>query len=130
VAAEVTARQAGNPLVDVPHVLLGLLGQRAALAARAIAAQGIDLDTLQAAVTNVLDPPAGPLPEHIPFSPAAKKTLELTLREALRLGHNYIGTEHILLALLSDDTPTAVLLAGFGLNRDEAETWLLAQLAP
>jgi len=128
VAAEASARQAGNEFVDVPHVVLGLLAQREALAARAIEAQGIDLDVLQAAVTNLLEPPGGPLPEHIPFSPAAKKTLELTMREALRLGHNYIGTEHILLAVLSDDTPTAVVLAGFGLRRSEAETWLAAHL--
>jgi hypothetical protein len=128
VAAEAAARQAGNQFVDVPHVLLGLLAQRTALAARAIAAQEVDLDTLEAALMNLLEPPGGPLPEHIPFSPAAKKTLELTLREALRLGHNYIGTEHILLAVLTDDTPTAALLGGFGVKRDEAETWLLAQL--
>jgi len=127
-AAEAIARHAGNQFVDVPHVVLGLLAQRQALAARAIAAQGVDLDTLAAALTNMLEPPGGAGPEHIPFSPAAKKTLELTQREALRLGHNYIGTEHILLAVLGGDTPTAVVLAGFGVKRDEAETWLLAQL--
>src|SRR5205814_1033910 len=114
--------------VDVPHVALGLLAQRQALAARAIAAQRVDLDTLQAALTNMLEPPGGALPEHIPFSPAAKKTLELTLQEALRLGHNYIGTEHLLLAVLGGDTPTAGVLAGFGVKRDEAERWLLGQL--
>jgi len=128
VAAEATARQAGNQVVDVPHVMLGLLAQRPALAARAIAAQGVDLDVLQAALGNLLEPADEPLPEHLPFSPAAKKTLELALREAIRLGHNYIGTEHILLAVLSDDTRTAVLLGGFGVRRDAAESWLLAQL--
>jgi ATP-dependent Clp protease ATP-binding subunit ClpA len=128
VTAEAEARQAGSDVVDVPHVMLGLLAERQALAARAIEAQGVDLDTLHAAITNLVEPGNGPLPEHIPFSPAAKKTLELTLREALRLGHNYIGTEHILLAVLGDDTPTAVVLGGVGVKRDEAETWLLEQL--
>jgi hypothetical protein len=129
VSAEAEARQAGNDHVDVPHVMLGLLDEREALAARAIAAQGVDLDALRAAVRNLLEPPGGPLPEHLPFAPAAKKTLELTLREALRLGHNYIGTEHVLLAVLGDDTATAVLLTGFGVDRDQAEAWLKAQLA-
>jgi hypothetical protein len=128
VAAEAEARRAGNTFVDVPHVMLGLLGEREALAARAIGAQGVDLDALRTAVANLLDAPGGPLPEHIPFSPAAKQTLEVTLREALRLGHNYIGTEHILLAILDDDTPTAVLLNGFGVGRDQAEAWLMEQL--
>ena len=129
VTAEAEARQAGNDVVDVPHVMLGLIAEREALAARAIAARGVDLDTLRAAVANLLEPASGPLPEHIPFSPAAKKTLELTLQEALRLGHNYIGTEHILLAILGDDTPTTVVLNGFRVERDQTEAWLLAQLA-
>ena len=128
VTAEAEARRAGNPSVDVPHVVLGLLAEREALGARAIAAQGVDLDTVQVAISNLLEPAGGPLPEHLPFSAAAKKALELTLREALRLGHNYIGTEHILLAVLSDDTTAAVVLDGLGVNRDEAEQWLLAHL--
>ncbi len=80
-------------------------------------------------MANLVEPGSGPLPEHIPFSPAAKRTLELTLRQALRLGHNYIGTEHILLAVLDDDTPTAVVLSGLGVDRDQAEAWLIEQLA-
>jgi ATP-dependent Clp protease ATP-binding subunit ClpA len=109
-------------------VLLGLLSEREALAARAIEAQGVDLHALRTAAGNLLEPPAGPLPDHLPFSPAAKRTLELTLREALRLGHNYIGTEHVLLAVLGDDTPTAVVLQGFGVDRQRAEAWLTAEL--
>jgi ATP-dependent Clp protease ATP-binding subunit ClpA len=67
------------------------------------------------------------LPEHLPFSPAAKKTLQLTLREALRLGHNYIGTEHVLLAVLSDDTPSAMVLSGLGVDRQRVDAWLIDQ---
>ena len=66
-----------------------------------------------------------PLPEHIPFSPAAKKLLQLTLREALRMGHNYVGTEHVLLAVLGDDTPSAVVLSGLGVDHDAAEAWII-----
>ena len=82
-----------------------------------------------AAVATLLGPAGGPLPEHIPFSPAAKKLLELTLREALRMGHNYVGTEHMLLAVLSDDSPSAIVLSGLGVDRDAAEAWLVAQLS-
>jgi Clp amino terminal domain, pathogenicity island component len=128
VTAEAEARRAGNEQVDVPHVLLGLLSEREALAARAIEAQGVDLDALRTAAGNLLEPPGGPLLDHLPFSPAAKRTLERTLREALRLGHNYIGTEHVLLAVLGDDTPTAVVLQGFGVDRQRAEAWLTAEL--
>jgi Clp amino terminal domain, pathogenicity island component len=128
VTAEAEARRAGNDHVDVPHVVLGLLAEREALAARALEAQGVDLDVLGGAVTALVEPPGGPLPEHIPFSPAAKRTLELTLREALRFGHNYIGTEHVLLAILGDDTSSAALLRSFGVDREQAEAWLTEQL--
>jgi Clp amino terminal domain, pathogenicity island component len=129
VRAEAEARQAGHDHVGVEHVVLGLLDQREALAARAIEAQGVSLDDARVAIVNLLGPAGGPLPEHIPFSPAAKKLLELTLREALRMGHNYVGTEHVLLAVLSDDTPSAIVLSGIGVERDAAEAWITAQLA-
>ena len=64
------------------------------------------------------------------FSRGAKKTLELALREALHLGHNYIGTEHILLGLLrNEDELAAELLSGLGVTRDRAEEWLRVELA-
>jgi hypothetical protein len=128
VAAEAEARQAGSAQVDGAHVVLGLLSERDALAARALEAQGVDLDALRADVTALLPPPGGPLPDHIPFSPAAKTTLELTLGEALRLGHNYIGTEHMLLAVLDGDGPARAALVGRGVDRDQAEAWLMDQL--
>jgi ClpA/ClpB-like protein len=127
--AEAEARQAGHDHVGVEHVVLGLLDQREALAARAIEAQGVSLDDARVAMVNLLGPIGGPLPEHIPFSPAAKKLLELTLREALRMGHNYVGTEHVLLAVLGDDTPSAIVLRGLGVERVAAEAWITAQLA-
>ena len=127
--AEAEARQAGHDHVGVEHVVLGLLDEREALAARAIEAQGVALDDARVAIVNLLGPVGGPLPEHIPFSPAAKKLLELTLREALRMGHNYVGTEHVLLAVLDDDTPSAIVLRGLGVERVAAEAWITEQLA-
>jgi len=125
-ASENHARTARNPSVDVPHIMLGLLEEREGLAVLALQAQGVDLDHVSAGVRTLFGPTVDALPEHIPFSPASKRTLELTLRKALLMGHNYIGTEHILLAVLSDDTPTAALLRGFGIDGDKAEEWVIS----
>jgi hypothetical protein len=128
VAAEAEARTAGNDQVDVTHVVLGLLSEPEALAGLALEAQGVDLDALRDRAAGLLPPPGGPVPEHIPFSPSAKATLERTLAEALRLGHNYIGTEHILLAVLAGDGPATAVLTGAGVDRAAAEAWLTEQL--
>ena len=109
-------------------MVLGLLAEREALAARALAPRASISTCWAPPSPRSLEPQGGPLPEHIPFSPAAKRTLELTLREALRFGHNYIGTEHVLLAVLGDDTPSAALLRSFGVDREQAEAWLREQL--
>ncbi len=106
VESQNTAHAAGNDEIAPAHLLLGLFADPASLAARLLAGHAIDA----AAVANVLTlPPRRPdVPALIPFNGPAKKVLELTFREALRLGHNYIGTEHVLLALLEaegDDGP-------------------------
>ena len=129
VLAEEHARSAGNPYVGVEHILLALLDVPEGLAVRAIVAQGISLDVVRertlAALHARTEVPAG----HIPFTGSSKKLLQLTLREALRLGHNYIGTEHMLLAMLGDtDSPAEMILREAGVDRDTAETWLLAHL--
>jgi hypothetical protein len=129
VRSEGEARQAGHDHVGVEHVALGVFGEREGLAALAIVAQGVSVDEARAAVATLLGPGGGELPTHIPFSPAAKRLLELTLREALRMGHNYVGTEHLLLAILSDDTPTAAALGALGLDHDATDAWITAQLA-
>jgi ATP-dependent Clp protease ATP-binding subunit ClpA len=99
-AAQNEARAADNDQIRPEHLLLGLLSEPDALAAGAIVAQGVPLETVRQTVTTALPPAADQVPELIPYEPQARKALELTFREALRLGHNYIGTEHILLALL------------------------------
>lgn len=131
VGASLHARKARHSQIGTEHVLLGLLDEPDGLAAKAIAAQGIAIDQVRDAATAVLGPAGDGVPTgHIPFGPDAKKLLQLTLREALRLGHNYIGTEHILLALLRDkDSTGGLVLAGAGVGRKATEQWLIAQLA-
>ncbi|GAB2862813.1 Clp protease N-terminal domain-containing protein [Streptomyces deserti] len=110
------------------HLVLGLLAEREGLAAKAIAAQGVTLDAVREAATAALPPAADEVPELVPYGPAAKKVLELTFREALRLGHNYIGTEHLLLALLEHENGTGVL-SGLGIDKARTEEYVTEVLA-
>jgi hypothetical protein len=127
-AAQEEARAAGNAQVLPAHLLLGLLSQPDALAGQAIVAQGVTLDAVRAAAAATLPPSEGPSPELIPYDGAAKKVLELTFREALRLGHNYVGTEHLLLALLEHEDGRGVL-AGLGVDKAAVEAFVAAALA-
>ncbi|GHH55761.1 ATP-dependent Clp protease ATP-binding subunit ClpA [Streptomyces umbrinus] len=116
------AKSAGNDLIRTEHLVLGLITEAEGLGAKAITAQGVTLDTVREAATAALPPSAADVPALIPFDSNAKKALELTFREALRLGHNYIGTEHILLALLEQEAGTgAGLLGGLGVDKAAAE---------
>ncbi|MFD3307844.1 Clp protease N-terminal domain-containing protein [Streptomyces sp. NPDC058694] len=114
------AKNAGNDLIRTEHLILGLVTEPEGLGAKAITAQGITLDAVREAATAALPPSADDVPALIPFDSGAKKSLELTFREALRLGHNYIGTEHILLALLEHEAGTG-LLSGLGVDKAAAE---------
>jgi hypothetical protein len=125
VHAQQEARDAGNDSVQTTHLVLGLVDEPGGLAAQAIVAQGVAGDTVRAVLRAALGPAVEAVPAHVPFSADAKKLLGLTLREALRLGHNYIGTEHILLALLGDEqTPGGALLGALGVERVATEAWL------
>ncbi|MEV4036443.1 Clp protease N-terminal domain-containing protein [Streptomyces umbrinus] len=116
------AKSAGNDLIRTEHLVLGLIAEPEGLGAKAITAQGVTLDAVREAATAALPPSAADVPALIPFDSNAKKALELTFREALRLGHNYIGTEHILLALLEQEAGTgAGLLGGLGVDKAAAE---------
>jgi hypothetical protein len=127
-AAQNEARAAGNDEIGPEHLLLGLLREPDALAAQAIVAQGVSLETVRPTVTATLPPPAGQVPDLIPYDPRARKVLELTFREALRMGHNYIGTEHILLALLELEDGEGAL-AGLGVGKAASEAAVTAALA-
>jgi hypothetical protein len=107
VAAQEEARTASNAEIVPEHLVLGLLSEPDGLGAKAILAQGVTFDAVRRTVT--LPPAAEQLPALIPFDQRAKKALELTFREALRMGHNYVGTEHMLLALLELEDGTGVL---------------------
>jgi len=128
VAAQKEAHAAGSDLIRPGHLVLGLLSEPDSIAVRSIVAQGVQPETVKRAVTAALPPAAGPVPALIPFDPQAKKALELTFREALRMGHNYVGTEHILLALLELEKGTGVL-TGLGLDKAAAEDYVTAAAA-
>jgi len=120
-AAHDEARAAGHHLVRPEHLVLGLLVEPLGLGAQAIAAQGVSAEAVRSAVAAVLPPRAAePAPEAIPHDVAVRKVLDLCFREALRLGHNYIGTEHILLALL-EFSDGAGVLTGLGIDKAKAE---------
>jgi hypothetical protein len=127
-AAQNEARAAGNDQIVPGHLVLGLLSEPDSVGAAAIVAQGVSLDAARQAATAALPPPAAEVPAVIPFDQQARKALELTFREALRLGHNYIGTEHILLALLELEDGTGVL-TGLGIAKDAATAHITATLA-
>ena len=128
VAAQNEARAAGNATITPAHLVLGLLSEPEGLAAKAIAGQGIDVARVRSTAATTLPQVVEDLPELIPFDAQAQKALELTFRVALRLGHNYIGTEHILLALLDLEDGTGVL-AGLGVDRERAEVDVTAAVA-
>jgi Clp amino terminal domain, pathogenicity island component len=120
------AHAAGNTEIGPEHLVLGLLHEPSGLAALVFQSRGLTLDAVRAAVT--LPPGVAQVPELVPFNPQAKKALELTFREALRLGHNYIGTEHLLLALLELEDGTGPL-SSLGLTKEVAEEHITATLA-
>jgi hypothetical protein len=128
IAAQNEAHSAGNDQIRPEHLVLGLLTDPDALAAKAIVAQGVSLQAAREAATTALPPAADQMPALIPFDPQAKKALELTFREALRMGHNYIGTEHILLAQLELEDGSGVL-TGLGLDKAAAEAYVTTAVA-
>jgi len=122
------AKSAGNTEILPAHLVLGLLAEPEGIGAKAITAQGVTLDAVREAAKAVLPPNAGDVPALIPFAPPAKKALELTFREALRLGHNYVGTEHILLALLEFENGEGIL-SGTGVHKAAAEEYTAEAIA-
>ncbi|MWA07465.1 ATP-dependent Clp protease ATP-binding subunit [Actinomadura sp. LD22] len=128
VGSQNEARAAGSAEITPAHLVLGLIADPESLACKAITAQDVLLDTVRQAATAALPPESAEVPALIPFDQDAKKALELTFREALRLGHNYIGTEHILLALLEHENGKGVL-AEAGVTKPAAEAHITAALA-
>ncbi|NUS73063.1 MAG: ATP-dependent Clp protease ATP-binding subunit [Corynebacteriales bacterium] len=120
VLAQEEARMLNHNYIGTEHILLGLIHEGEGVAAKALESLGISLEGVRQQVEEIIgqgqQAPAG----HIPFTPRAKKVLELSLREALQLGHNYIGTEHILLGLIREGEGVAaqvLVKLGADLNR-------------
>jgi ATP-dependent Clp protease ATP-binding subunit ClpA len=130
VAAQEEARLLKHNHIGTEHILLALLDAPDSMAAKVLHQLGYDKATAQVDIAAVVEPGTANRSGHIPFTPRAKKTLELALREATQLHHNYIGTEHILLGILSDDQDSsAQALAALGVTHEAAETWFVAKLA-
>jgi hypothetical protein len=102
VLAQEEARHLDHNYIGTEHILLGLIHEREGVAARALTELGISLEAVRSEVVEIVGHGAEAPTGHIPFTPRAKKVLELSLREAMSLGHNYIGTEHILLGLIRE----------------------------
>lgn len=127
-AAQEEARAVGNLETRPEHLVLGLLAEPKSLAVKVIKAKGISEDAVRRVAAAALPAATGdPVPALIPFDAQARKALELTFREALRLGHNYIGTEHLLLALLDQENGSGVL-SGLGLDKDAVQADVVALL--
>jgi ATP-dependent Clp protease ATP-binding subunit ClpC len=102
VLAQEEARLLNHNYIGTEHILLGLIHEGEGVAARALESMGISLESVRFQVVEIIGQGSQAPSGHIPFTPRAKKVLELSLREALQLGHNYIGTEHILLGLIRE----------------------------
>jgi len=102
VKAQDEARFLKQNYIGTEHILLGLIDEKEGIAAKVFQELDIAFDSIRAAIKDVVTEGSSESYEHIPFTPRAKKVLELSLREALQMGHNYIGTEHILLGLLRE----------------------------
>ena len=120
VVAQEEARILNHNYIGTEHLLLGLIRESEGVAAKALESLGISLEAVRHQVEETIGQGQGPQQGHIPFTPRAKKVLELSLREAHQLGHNYIGTEHILLGLIREGEGVAaqvLVKLGADLNR-------------
>jgi ATP-dependent Clp protease ATP-binding subunit ClpC len=102
VLAQEEARALNHNYIGTEHILLGLIHEGEGVAAKALESMGISLEAVRTEVEDIIGTGGHPPSGYIPFTPRAKKVLELALREALQLGHKYIGTEHILLGLIRE----------------------------
>ncbi len=117
VRAQDEARFLKQNYIGTEHLLLGLIGEKEGIAAKVLTSLNVSLEDIKNAIRESVTEGTSDAYEHIPFTPRAKKVLELSLREALQMGHNYIGTEHILLGLLREGEGVAArVLGSFGVG--------------
>src|SRR6516164_4418047 len=130
VLAQEEARMLNHNYIGTEHLLLGLIHEGEGVAAKALESLGISLEAVRQQVEQVIGQGQQAPSGHIPFTPRSKKVLELSLREALQLGHDYIGTEHILLGLIREGDGVAALVLvklGGDLNRVREQVIQLLQ---
>ena len=130
VYAQNEAGMLNHNYIGTEHILLGLIREEEGVAARALQSLGISLDIVRQQVQEIIGQGSKPPTGHIPFTPRAKKVLELALREALQLGHNYIGTEHILLGLVREGEGVAAqVLQQLGADLDRVRQTVIQLLS-
>jgi hypothetical protein len=130
VLAQEEARLLNHSFIGTEHILLGLIHEGDGLAAKALESLGISLQAVREKVEDAIGPARSPLIDSPPFTPRAKKVLELALREALQLGHNYIGTEHLLLGLVREGEGVAAqVLQSLGASLDRVREKVMEALS-
>ncbi len=127
-AAHNAARASGSSEIGLGHLILGLLDEPDSLGVALLVGQGTTIDLIREAAEAVLPASNEAGPDLVPYDSTSRKVLELTFREALRLGHNYIGTEHLVLALLENEDGDGVL-SGLGVDKSTIEQHLVEALA-
>jgi len=134
VLAQEEARSFNHNYIGTEHLLLGLMREGEGVASQALIAVGLDMEKLRTEVDRRVGRGASMPKGHIPFTPRAKKVLEIGLRQALQLGHNYIGTEHVLLGLLREGEGVAAQIliteVDGGLEKVTDEVMKLLDLTP
>jgi ATP-dependent Clp protease ATP-binding subunit ClpC len=122
-------RALGHRHIGTEHILLGLLRAEDGFAARALGRLDITIERVRPAVVRIVGTCDGVVAGQVPFTPRAKKVLELALREALNLGHNYIGSEHILLGLVRENEGVAAgILSDFGADADKIRNEIIRMM--
>ena len=131
VQAQEEARTLNHDFIGTEHILLGLVGEGQGVAAKALESLGISMEAVRQRVEDIVPPGQVEVRTgHIPFTPRAKKVLELSLSESKLLGHRYIGTEHILLGLLREGEGVAAqVLAALGADLDGVRERVVQLLA-
>jgi ATP-dependent Clp protease ATP-binding subunit ClpA len=127
VLSQEEARLLNHDYIGTEHILLGLIHEGEGVAATTLESLGIKLDSVRSQIEEIVGHGKSPTTGHIPFTPRAKRVLELSLRESLELGHRYIGTEHILLGLIREgDGVAAQVLHKLGADLDRVRQQVLA----
>lgn len=127
--AQEEARRLGHNFVGTEQILLGLIGEGTGIAAKVLKSMGVNLKDARIEVEKIIGRGSGFVAVEIPFTPRAKRVLELSLEEARQLGHNYIGTEHLLLGLIREGEGVAArVLENLGVDLAKVRTQVIRML--